>query len=533
MIRYVLILSFALFLCAAPVALKAPTPPIVGPITLMSPPPLISTLNNMSLNEFLKMASKSMKKNIVLTDDIKGTVDYLSNQDIKGRDLLPLVKTALAINNYGLVDKGSYYYVVPANDLKNHPHSFPGSRSSSSYVSKVIHIKYTNVLPILEGVKSLLSASGSAFGVSDNGSLIVSDFPDNLLLIERLVSQIDQAPIKKNQLFKSYHLVNSSADSVANTIRSIFASDNNKSDFTISVNTDSNTLFAMGDSQNISRLDPMISDLDREQYQVYIQVRIIELNNDLSNKVGMKYGLDGGIVSSSNFFTFASNLSGSAVAPVSSFSLTKLTASLGNVNQLLTIGATLDLLQSEGVSKTLSDPSLLCLNNKESKIVVGKSLSFLTGTTTNSTGTSNALSRSDVGLTLTMKPLVASKDKLSLSVDALIENILPSVDTNNQPITTKQQLKTDSILHHGETIVLGGFVKSYESVIEDGIPFLSKIPYLGKLFQHSSTITQKDNLLLVITPYIIDDSKTLSSLQKDLGALGQLQQLYNQQITKK
>ena len=510
-------------------------PPILNPINvpMLPPPPMVTTLDGMSLNEFIRLSSKSLGKNILVSGKLDGSIDYLSNMDLKNRDLLPLLKSALELNGYALVNNGSYYSVISSKDLKQFDNVYLGSRSSAGFGTKVIHIKYANVLPILEGVKSLLSASGSAFGVPDNGAIVVSDFSDNLKIVQNLISEIDKKPVVKNQTFKSFHLVNSSADSVAQTIRSIFSSDSNKSEITISINADSNTLFVQGEDELIKKIPFMISDLDREQYQVYVQVRIIELNNDLSSKLGVKYGLDGGIVSASNFFTFAGNLGGSAIAPVNELVLSSLTASLGNVKQLLTIGASLDLLQSEGVSKTLSDPSLLCLNNKESKIVVGKSLSFLTGSTTGSAGTTNSLARSDVGLTLSIKPLVASKDKLTISIDAVIENILPVLDSNDQPITTKQQIKTDSILHHGETIVLGGFVKSYDSIVDDGVPFLSKLPYIGKIFEHSSTITQKDNLLLVITPYIIDDSKTLSSLQTDLGALGHYQKLYNDQITKK
>ena len=501
-------------------------------IPMFPPPSMVSTLDAMSLNEFIRLASKSLGKNILVSGKLEGSIDYLSNMDLRSRDLLPLLKSALELNNYALVNNGKYYTVVSAKDLKQYDSVYLGSRSSVGFGTKVIHIKYSNVVPILEGVKSLLSASGSAFGVSDNGALIVSDFSDNLKLIQSLVNDIDKKPIVKNQIFKSFHLVNSSADSVSKTIQTIFTNDHNQSNISISINADSNTLFVQGDEDIIKRVPSMVSDLDREQYQVYVQIRIVELNNDLSSKIGMQYGLNGGIVSSSNFFTFSGNVGGSAVAPIAPSLLTKLTASLGNVNQLLAIGASLDLLQNTGVSKTLSDPSLLCLNNKESKVVVGKSLSFLTGTTTGSAGTTNALTRTDVGLNLLIKPLVSSKDKLTLSVDATLENLLPSLDSNNQPLTSKEQIKTDAILHHGETIVLGGFVKSYESIVDDSVPILSKIPYIGKLFEHSSTITQKDNLLLVITPYIIDDSKTLSSLQTDLGVLGHYQKLYNDQIIK-
>lgn len=533
MIHFLIVLLLSFFLHAETNVLKPPPVTDLSQLPLKAPPPLISSLNNMSLVEFLRMASKSMNKNIILTDDIKGSIDYLSNKDIKGSSILPLVKTALQINDYGLVDAGSYYYVVPASELKNHSNAFLGSHSSASYQSKVIKIKYSNVIQILDGVNSLLSASGSAFGVASSHALIVSDFPENIKLIERLIDQIDTAPIPVNQSFKSFRLVNSSALSVLSTLKSIYATDKNLSSVSLSINEESNTLFASGDSKLLDRLPSLISDLDHEQFQVYIQVRIIELNNDLSSKIGVKYGIDGGIVSSSNFFTFAGNLGGSSVAPVNPDLVSILSSSLGNVNQLLSIGAALDLLKSEGVSKTISDPSLLCLNNKESKIVVGKSLSFLKGSTTGAAGTTNSLDRSDIGLNLTIKPLVASKDKLTLSLDAVLENVLPSVDSNNQPITSKQQIKTDSILHHGETIVLGGFVKSYETNNKSAVPFLSDLPLIGSAFNHKTAVNQSDTLLLVITPYIVDDSRTLSQLQTDLGQLGHLQKIYNESLSPK
>lgn len=529
-----LMLAAASFSADRALALPRVVPPndskVINSFPLLPPPPMVSTLDGMSLNEFIRLASKSLGKNILVSGKLEGSIDYLSNMDISKKNLLPLLKSALELNNYALVNNGSYYSVVLAKDLKLYDNVYLGNRSGSSFGSKVLPIRYSDVASILDGVKTLLSASGSAFGVPSSGSLIVSDFPENITLITKLLKEIDVKPMAKNQAFKSFHLVNASADSVSQTLSAIFGHDNNGS-IVFSIHQDSNSLFVNGDMDLVDRVPALVADLDREQYQVYIQVRILELNNDLSSKLGMRYGLDGGIVSASNFFSFAGNIGGSSIAPVNELILNNLTGSLGNVKQLLTIGAALDLLQSEGVSKTLSDPSVLCLNNKESKVIVGKSLSFLKGSTTGASGTSSALDRIDVGLNLTIKPLVASKDKLSISIDAVLENILPVLDSNNQPITSKQQIKTDSILHHGETIVLGGFVKSYDSVINDGVPFLSDIPYIGSIFKHSSTITQKDNLLLVITPYIIDDSKSLSALQTDLGVFGKLQKVYNDSLT--
>jgi general secretion pathway protein D len=549
--RIILILAISLDLFAsAPLLLPPPNKTVIDNQLALNKPD--SSLNQMSLNEFVKYAAKSLNKNILVSGTLTGSIDFLSNTDLKNKDIMPLLSAALELNNYALVSSGAFLSVVPASDLSKYDSAYLGKRSAASFGSKVISIRYSNVLPILDAIKHLLSPAGSAFGVPDSGALVISDLPDNIKVISSLVSDIDKKPIPKASAFKSFHLVNSTASSVLETLKAIYKvggqSDNRNdhnatstfvsspsfsSPLTLSINSESNTLLAMGDPALIEKLPSIIDDLDREQFQVYIQVRIIELNTDLSTQIGLKFGLDGGIVSSSDFFTFTSNMGGSSIAPIAPATITKLTASLGNIKQLLSIGAALDLLHSSGVSKTISDPSVLCLNNKESKIVVGKSISFLKGSTTGAAGTTNSLDRSDIGLNLSLKPLVASKDKLTLSIDAVLQNILPSLDSNNQPITSKQQITTDSILHHGETIVLGGFVKSYDTVVDDSPALLSDLPYIGSFFKHSSKATQQDNLLLVITPYIVDNSQTLSKLQTDLGILGQYQRIYNREISKK
>jgi type II secretory pathway component GspD/PulD (secretin) len=523
--RLIYLLLLSLSLSAAPLK---PPPPLIGSIT-----PTVSSMDQMSLTDFVRYASRSLKKNILVTGTLSGTIDFVSNETIPPKEILNLLRSALELNKYALVDHGSYFAVIPASDLSKYPSARLGSRSASGFSSKVIKINYLNAPSILEAVRFHLSPAGSAFGVPDNGALVVSDLPENIKQISSIVKNLDYKLELAPPAFKSFQLVNSSASSVIETIKGVFAIDNNNTALTLSFNEATNTIFALGDSSLVDRIPSIVSDLDREQYQVYIQVRIIELNNDLSNRIGLRYGLDGGIVSSSNFFTFSSNLGGSSVAPVDGLITSALTSSLGNVKQLLTIGAALDLLQSEGVSKTISDPSLLCLNNKDSKIVVGKSLSYLTGSTTGSAGTTNSLNRSDVGLNLNFKPLVANKEKLTLSIDAVLENVLPVLDANGQPMTSKQQIKTDAILHHGETIVLGGFVKSYESKNDNSVPFLSDIPLIGSVFKHDLSSKQSDTLLLVITPWIVDDSRTLSSLQNDLGSLGQIQKAYNDTIIKR
>ena len=147
----------------------------------------------------------------------------------------------------------------------------------------------------------------------------------------------------------------------------------------------------------------------------------------------------------------------------------------------------------------------------------------------------NSYKREDVGLTLEIKPRVSSKDKVTLEATAVLENIVDD-GTNNatgQPVTSKQEVKTQVILRHGESIIIGGLVKNYERNQVSKVPLLGDIPLLGALFRSKSKTLQQDNLVVILTPYIIDKSNELSKLQRELGMLSKIQEVYNKEIFKR
>jgi general secretion pathway protein D len=210
---------------------------------------------------------------------------------------------------------------------------------------------------------------------------------------------------------------------------------------------------------------------------------------------------------------------------------------LGGSVSGLALGATLDFLQTKGASKSVSNPSILCVNNMESSIYVGRTISILNGTTSNAvSGITNDYKREEVGLTLKIKPRVSSVDKVTLDVAAILENVIDD-GTNNatgQPVTSKQEVKTQAILRHGEDIIIGGLVKSYDIQSTTKVPLLGDIPWIGDwLFSSNSTRNEKDNLIVILTPYVIETSENLSQLQKDLGVLSNLQKEYNEKVFEK
>ncbi len=362
-------------------------------------------------------------------------------------------------------------------------------------------------------------------------SLILIGKQKNIDELRTIIKTLDKER-DLNEIVHIFNLVNSDAKNVKTSLDEIiatqtFADPSLKPN--ISLSEEINSIIIVGDPNVVKGMIKIIEELDKEKYQVYVQARIVEINNRNSEDIGIRYGMEGGMATASGLYTFSGNFGGPSL-PISDQFSGKLMDSIGDIDQYLVLGAALDFLQSKGASKTISNPSILCVNNKESSIYVGKTLSIATGSINANTGsTTNSFKRDDIGLSLKIKPRVSSEEKVTLAVETVLENVI-GVDSNNQPVTTKQTVITESILRHGESIIIGGLVKSYKQDQESKVPLLGDIPLLGWFFTWTNEEEQQDNLLVMLTPYVIDKSEKLSILQKQLGELGRLQQEYNKEV---
>ena len=174
---------------------------------------------------------------------------------------------------------------------------------------------------------------------------------------------------------------------------------------------------------------------------------------------------------------------------------------------------------------------MLSTNNKESSIYVGRTQSILTQAQQSTQGASSVInnySREDIGITLKVKPRLSSNNKVSLEIETTIEDILPGSGTSaDRPTTTKRSVKTNAIVNHAETIILGGLIKSADGKSITKIPILGDIPILGRLFTSKGDSGSRVNVVIYITPYIIKKSSGLTKLRVHLAELESIQQQYN------
>lgn len=414
-------------------------------------------------------------------------------------------------------------------------------------IIKIVPIKHTELKKLqtrlVEISKSLFNEKVDGEMISivldeNNNHLILVGKEANVIKIEKLIVKMDvEAASKAVQIFI---LKNSDVASVVTSLNDIIS----KQTFTdpglkpnVSGSEEINGIIAVGDPSVIKGIKLIIDELDKEKFQVYVKARIVEINKKNAKNIGVKYGFAAGDVSSSGLYAMSGNFGSDSLTAASSASVLDYLGGIGsNAKSAFALGATLDFLETNGASTSVANPSILCVNNQESSIYVGKTISVVTGEVSSSVGgvgTTNSYRREDIGLTLKIKPRVSSSDKVTLNVEAILENIIGS-ETADRPVTTKQEVKTQAILRHGEDIIIGGLVKSYENKSKSKIPLLGDIPWLGEwLFSSNSTSFEEDNLIVILTPYIVDKSEKLSELQKELGKLASLQQEYNDIVFEK
>jgi general secretion pathway protein D len=202
--------------------------------------------------------------------------------------------------------------------------------------------------------------------------------------------------------------------------------------------------------------------------------------------------------------------------------------------KFLALGATINIYKTNGAAQILSEPSVLCTNNKPSEIYVGQVRWILISTAAGDNQNDNArnnYSREDIGITLKVKPRLSSNNKVALEVEANIEDVdLGDTASVDRPTTTKRKVTTNAIVSNGQTIILGGLIKSTNGKSIKKVPILGDIPLLGLLFKSTSKDVRKINVVIYLTPYIVRRSSDLIKLKEFLNDLNGVQSQFNEKV---
>ncbi len=437
---------------------------------------------DLNIMELIKITSQNINKNILVTKDIKANVDFISNEAIKKENLLNILKFSLEDNGYQLIKSGDILRVVESSTVNNI------NRNSSQ-------IQTSNEKKIRKKLKNIKARKNK-------------------------IKSVKELFLNSTEVVFLTNIEAKSLEDILNTI--IEKRDyKNKKKPSIAIDTQSNSIVLDGEENEVLSLKNIISKLDIVKTQVYVKAKIVELNDNLLENIGIKFGILGGSVYSGNINTFASNLNGGEAIALNTESIG---LQIPNVSSSLALGASINLLNRTYALEIISQPSLLCLNNNESSIYVGETVSIQTGSTITDGGTTtNSYKREDIGLILKVKPRVGVNNKVRLEINTILEGIKNVNTSSLNPDTSKKEVKTIAIVNNGESVIIGGLIENKNEKTIEKIPYISEVPLIGELFKNRLFNTLNKNLVVIITPYIIPKDKDLTYVRQELSKLKNLE----------
>ena len=473
---------------------------------------------DLKISDFIMITSKIINKNILFTDKIEGTMDFIPNKEVSKSDLLKILDLVLEEKGYVLIDEKNILRVV-----------------KSSMIEKDTLIIKLNNLKASEAKKKIDLISAMKFNKEEQKIAIIEDENNNSLtllgqkkdlkFLSDYIRTIDNTNISNKKDIKIFPLKNVEASTVVKILEEIinkkeFITANDKPLF--SIDNESNSIVIMGFAEEISQIDELIKELDKEKTQVYVQARIIEVNDELVNQIGVSYGIFGARASNNVLSSFSSSLNNADIPTLSIEGL-----KIPDLTSGLALGASLNLLKQNGALDIVSEPSILAINNKESSIYVGETISIKVSSSVTDGGTiKENYEREDVGLTLKVKPRISNDTKVTLEIEAILEGVKTTQTISGNADTSKKQIKTTTILNNGESVIIGGLIENKIESTNQKVPVLGDIPLFGELFKNNINNSKKNNLVIIVTPYLIPKTKDITFVRNKLSELKNLEDKY-------
>lgn len=275
-----------------------------------------------------------------------------------------------------------------------------------------------------------------------------------------------------------------------------------------------NSLLVHASKRSYRRIESAIRQMDIAPSQVLIEASIIEVS--LTDK--LQYGLQ---------WYFNDTLGGRLSGNTGTGSLVRGTSStlsrvLPGFNYTITdavgsVRAVLSALASETGLKVVSSPSVLALDKQAAEIRVGNQQPILSSTTTTDGGNvTQAVTYKDTGVLLRVVPRINSNGLVTLDIAQEVTDVGAIDAATGQRSFLQRSLQSRIAIPSGQTAVLGGLIRDNTSNNQSGLPGLSKIPGLGALFGATEKSIDRTELLVVLTPRVLENARQLSDISDEI-----------------
>ena len=274
----------------------------------------------------------------------------------------------------------------------------------------------------------------------------------------------------------------------------------------VSVDTRNNQIIITDTIAKIEQAREIVSIIDKVTPQVIIEARIVEANSSFTRDLGFDWGtvIAGPFDIGDATLTLtglASNLPAAVPAAAVGGTFSKMSGTPFEI-----IDAQLVASETEGKTNIISAPKVVTLDNKKAKIKQGLEVPYLER---DSSGNATVKFK-DVDLLLEVTPNITPDDRIVMKIFVTKNDVVDP--TADQPALSTNEAETELLVENGDTIVIGGIVKSTVQYSEKGIPGLRNLGVLGWLFKSQSKSDSKNELLIFITPRIVQLEQKRSNI---------------------
>ncbi|MBD3815162.1 MAG: type IV pilus secretin PilQ [Halothiobacillus sp.] len=440
---------------------------------------------DIQIRPLLQLIADFTGNNIVVSDDVKGSIS-LRLENVPWDQALALI---LETKGLSMRKNGNVMYVAPTADIVARDKAELEARQQSQQLAPlttdIIQINYAKANDIY---KLLESASKTG---------------------------------------------NSSTDGKGGDTAQRFISDRGS----VTVDARSNSLIITDTASALDRIRDLIHKLDKPVKQVLIETRIVIATDNFARQLGVRWGVQAGFNRGNSTIGLGStspSLSAGGTLPIASTATTKAsnatsTTTPGNwmVNTpisgtpagglglaILGSNVLLDLelsaLQSEGTGEIVSSPKVITTNGHTALISQGTEIPYIATQTAGGVA-SNTVSFKKALLSTEVTPQITPNNNIIMDIDVKkdepdFSSLLPG--TTNPPINTRE-VKTKVEVKNGETVVLGGIYQFENNNSINKVPFFGDLPGIGNLFKNKEVKNQRFELLIFVTPKIINSGQSL------------------------
>jgi type IV pilus assembly protein PilQ len=295
-----------------------------------------------------------------------------------------------------------------------------------------------------------------------------------------------------------------------------------------------NTVIVTETPSRLADIESYIHDLDIRTPQVSIKAKIISVDRTATEQLGLSYDLGSANTFSNQLVTrfvdaagtqavpgnYRVNLSGDGLAGVANATRQYQSSSALSLIYNMTLGgfnltSFLDAMSQQQLTDVQAEPSVTTVDNKQAELFAGLNIKFLL-TPPIIPGQIQAVApqiqSQDIGITLRVTPHVTANRQVLMDVYAE-QQVLQTI-TVAGPNVAKRNSTNQVLVNDGETAVISGLTQTEIVKNRTGIPFLMNLPGIGKLFSQSDSKETKQDLLILITPHIVDEGEVIGPAAK-------------------